>query len=96
MTKGFGGIWDMGYGLYDYYVLGEYAQKFTIRTRHGNRAQLDAMIQALPSHDLMVMAGHSAQSPGSRRWSAPNQSAGSHQYHWDAIDLAPGMYTLRV
>ncbi len=56
MTKGFGGIWDMGYGLYDYYDLGEYDQKFTTRTRHGNRAQLDAMIQAMHNQGLNVMA----------------------------------------
>ena len=40
-TKSFAGVWDMGYGMYDYFDLGSYLSKGTTRTRHGNRAELD-------------------------------------------------------
>lgn len=55
-NKGFGNVYDMGYGIYDYYDFGEYNQKGSIRTRHGNRAQLDAMISALHGQNIKVMA----------------------------------------
>jgi alpha-amylase len=75
MTKGFGGRWDMGYGLYDYYDLGEYDQKFTTRTRHGNRAQLDAMIVAMHSQGLNVMAdavlNHRGGADGQQAYEVP-------------------------
>jgi hypothetical protein len=55
-SKGFAGSQDMGFGIQDYYDLGEYLQSGTVRTRHGNRAQLDNMINALHSNGLLVMA----------------------------------------
>ena len=55
-SKGFAGVQDMGYGLYDYFDLGAFDQKGTVRTRHGTRAQLDAMIAALHGHGLRAMA----------------------------------------
>lgn len=55
-TKGFAGVHDMGYGLTDYFDLGEFNQSGAIRTRHGSRAQLDAAIAALHSAGLKVMA----------------------------------------
>jgi len=54
-TKGFGNLWDMGYGLYDYYDLGEYDQKGSTRTRHGTRTQFEAAIQALHNNGMQVM-----------------------------------------
>jgi hypothetical protein len=54
-TKGFGGVWDMGYGLYDYYDFGEYDQKGTTRTRHGSRSQMENAIAALQGAGLDVM-----------------------------------------
>ncbi len=54
-TKGFAGVHDMGYGTYDYFDLGELDQKSTIRTRHGNRAQLEAMLAALHNAGLKAM-----------------------------------------
>ncbi len=54
--KGFAGKFDMGYGPYDFYDLGEYDSKGTIRTRHGNVAQLQAMIQAYHNNGIKVMA----------------------------------------
>jgi alpha-amylase len=55
-TKGFAGVHDMGYGTYDYFDLGELNQKGTVRTRHGNRAQLEAMMAVLHNAGLKVMA----------------------------------------
>lgn len=80
MTKGFGGRWDMGYGLYDYYDLGEYDQKGSYRTRHGNRAQFDNMMQALHAQGLKVMGdvvlNHRGGADGQQSyevpWSNPN------------------------
>ncbi len=54
-TKGFAGVWDMGYGTYDYFDLGEFDSKFSTRTRHGSRSQLDAMLNALHSNGLKAM-----------------------------------------
>jgi len=55
-NKGFAGIYDMGYGVYDYFDYGQYNQNGTTRTRHGNQAQLQAMISALHGQGLNVMA----------------------------------------
>lgn len=55
-NKGFAGVYDMGYGLYDYYDFGSFDQKGTVRTRHGNAAQLQAMVDALHGQGLKVMA----------------------------------------
>ncbi len=55
-TKGFAGRFDMGYGAYDYFDLGEFDQKGTIRTRHGDKQQLMGMIDALHQQEIKVMA----------------------------------------
>lgn len=55
-TKSFAGVWDMGYGTYDYFDLGNILSKGTTRTRHGSRAEHDAMISALHTNGLQVMA----------------------------------------
>jgi alpha-amylase len=55
-NKGFGNVYDMGYGVYDYYDFGEYNQKGSTRTRHGNKAQLQSMISALHGNGIKVMA----------------------------------------
>ena len=55
-TKSFAGKFDMGYGPYDYFDLGEFDSKGTVRTRHGNRSELDAMIGALHANGVQVMA----------------------------------------
>lgn len=43
-AKGNYGIYDMGYGIYDYYDLGNYKQKGTIESRFGSRKELEMMI----------------------------------------------------
>jgi alpha-amylase len=48
-SKGNFGIYDMGYGLYDHYDLGNYNQKGTTETRFGSRSELNSMISAAHS-----------------------------------------------
>ena len=35
--KGFSGVHDVGYGVYDLYDLGEFNQKGTVRTKYGSK-----------------------------------------------------------
>lgn len=48
-AKGNWGIYDMGYGIYDHYDLGNYLQKGSMETRFGSRAELENMMEAM--HD---------------------------------------------
>jgi alpha-amylase len=48
-SKGNFGIYDMGYGLYDHYDLGNYNQKGTTETRFGSRTELNSMLSAAHS-----------------------------------------------
>ena len=41
---------DVGYGIYDYYDLGEFEQKGSVRTKYGTKAELLALINK--AHDL--------------------------------------------
>ncbi|MBD2566635.1 alpha-amylase [Anabaena lutea] len=54
--KGIGGGYDVGYGVYDMYDLGEFDQKGTIRTKYGDRQQYLDAIQALQKQGLQVYA----------------------------------------
>ena len=75
-TKSFAGVWDMGYGMYDYFDLGSYLSKGTTRTRHGNRAELDAMIAAMHANNLKVMADVVLNHRGGADAQAPYQVNG--------------------
>ena len=54
--KGQGGGWDVGYGVYDLFDLGEFNQKNSVRTKYGTKEQLLAAIEALQSQKLQVYA----------------------------------------
>jgi glycosidase len=54
--KGFAGIFDMGYGIADYYDYGQFNQYGTTRTRHGSLTQLQNAITVLKNNQLKVMA----------------------------------------
>ncbi len=54
--KGLAGGYDVGYGVYDMYDLGEFDQKGTIRTKYGDRQQYLDAIQALQKQGLQVYA----------------------------------------
>lgn len=55
-NKGFAGVFDMGYGVYDYFDYGQFNQNGTTRTRHGNQSQFQTMMNALHGQGLLVMA----------------------------------------
>jgi alpha-amylase len=55
-NKGFGNLWDMGYGIYDHYDFGEYNQKGSTRTRHGNASQFRTAMSTLKANGLQIMA----------------------------------------
>lgn len=54
--KGIGGIYDVGYGVYDMYDLGEFDQKGTVRTKYGDRQQYLDAIKALHNVGIQVYA----------------------------------------
>lgn len=54
--KGAGGVFDVGYGVYDLYDLGEFNQKNTVRTKYGTKAEYIEMIDAFHTIGLEVYA----------------------------------------
>ena len=55
-SKGNVGIYDMGYGPFDHYDLGNYNQKGTTETRFGSRAELNSLITTLHQQNIKVYA----------------------------------------
>jgi alpha-amylase len=55
-SKGNFGIYDMGYGIYDLYDLGNYFQKGTTETRFGSRQELERMISTMHANKIDVYA----------------------------------------
>lgn len=55
-AKGNFGIYDMGYGIFDHYDLGNYNQKGTIETRFGSRSELESMISVMHNNSIQVYA----------------------------------------
>lgn len=53
-SKGNWGIYDMGYGIFDHYDLGNYEQKGTVETRFGSRGELESMISTMHSRDINI------------------------------------------
>jgi alpha-amylase len=54
--KGQGGGFDVGYGAYDLFDLGEFNQKGSVRTKYGTRAELIAAIDALHARGIQTYA----------------------------------------
>jgi len=52
--KGSGGIYDVGYGVYDIYDLGEFDQKGTIRTKYGTKDEYLSTIEELHRYGIQV------------------------------------------
>jgi chitodextrinase/glycosidase len=52
--KGGAGTFDVGYGVYDVYDLGEFNQKGTVRTKYGTKAQLQNAITQLHNNGVEV------------------------------------------
>ena len=53
--KGAGGRYDVGYGVYDPYDLGEFDQKGTVGTKYGTAAEFAACVRALRRRGMMVL-----------------------------------------
>ncbi len=54
--KGNGGKYDVGYGVYDMYDLGEFDQKGSVPTKYGTKDEYIQAIQALHQHQIEVLA----------------------------------------
>lgn len=54
--KGQGGIYDVGYGVYDMYDLGEFDQKGAVRTKYGTKKQYLECVKELQKNDIAVIA----------------------------------------
>ncbi|MBD2213849.1 alpha-amylase [Calothrix sp. FACHB-156] len=54
--KGFAGAYDVGYGVYDLFDLGEFDQKGSVRTKYGTRQQYLDAVKSLQTHGLQVYA----------------------------------------
>ena len=54
--KGTGGGYDVGYGVYDLFDLGEFDQKGTIPTKYGTKDEYVAAIQAAKAAGMQVYA----------------------------------------
>ncbi|WP_427159736.1 alpha-amylase [Aliinostoc sp. HNIBRCY26] len=54
--KGFADAYDVGYGVYDLFDLGEFDQKGSVRTKYGTRQQYIDAIKSLQTHGLQVYA----------------------------------------
>lgn len=52
--KASGGGYDVGYGVYDLFDLGEFDQKGSVRTKYGTREELLAAIQALKNAGIQI------------------------------------------
>jgi alpha-amylase len=54
--KGTGGGYDVGYGIYDLFDLGEFDQKGSIRTKYGTKAEYIQAIKTAHEHGINVYA----------------------------------------
>ncbi len=54
--KGANGVFDVGYGVYDLYDLGEFDQKGSVPTKYGTKAEYVAAIKALHAKGINVYA----------------------------------------
>lgn len=54
--KGIGGGYDVGYGVYDLFDLGEFDQKGTVRTKYGTRQEYQATVKTLRDRGIQVYA----------------------------------------
>jgi alpha-amylase len=49
-----GSVYDVGYGVYDFFDLGEFDQKGTVRTKYGNKQQYLKAIRAAHANGMQV------------------------------------------
>jgi glycosidase len=54
--KGIGGSYDVGYGIYDLFDLGEFDQRGTIRTKYGTKDEYVAAVQTCRQNGIQIYA----------------------------------------
>ena len=54
--KGIGGVFDVGYGIYDLFDLGEFDQKGTVRTKYGTKDQYIGAVKCCQESGIQVYA----------------------------------------
>jgi alpha-amylase len=54
--KGIGGSFDVGYGVYDLFDLGEFDQKGSIRTKYGTKDEYIHAVKAFKDHGIQIYA----------------------------------------
>ena len=72
--KGTGGGYDVGYGVYDMYDLGEFDQKGSVRTKYGTREEYLAAVKVAAVRGNPGLRGRGAQSPNGRRCHGARES----------------------
>lgn len=74
---------DVGYGTYDYFDLGEFDQKGDIRTKYGTKKELLEAIKTLQSKDMKVIAdvvlNHKANGDGKETFSVMKMDPNNRQ-----------------
>lgn len=97
-----GSVYDVGYGVYDLYDLGEFNQKGTVRTKYGTKDQYLAAIKAAHDNGIDIYAdvvlNHKGNADGTENvtaiqkdWGNRNNSVGSYKTvkAWTVFDF-PG------
>jgi alpha-amylase len=78
--KGVGGGFDVGYGIYDLFDLGEFDQKGSVRTKYGTQDEYMAAVQAAHQAGLQVYADVVFN----------HKMGGDAEEEFDAVPVDPG------
>ncbi|EDY81657.1 Alpha amylase, catalytic domain subfamily, putative [Verrucomicrobiia bacterium DG1235] len=90
-SKGESGPHSMGYDPYDYFDLGQYSQKGTVRTRFGTQTELKAVLSAYREQGIVCMADIVLNHRSGGAWETnPNTGAA---YWTDFSGVASGRAT---
>jgi alpha-amylase len=86
-----------GYDLYDYFDLGDFDQKGSVKTLYGNRAELEKLIRLMQEHNMSAIAdmviNHNSGADeeetnpldGKKRWTKFNPKSGKFPRDWNCF-----------
>jgi alpha-amylase len=86
-----------GYDPYDYFDLGDFDQKGSVKTAYGNRAELEALIKLMHEHNMGAIAdmviNHNSGADeeevnpldGQKRWTKFNPKSGKFPRDWNCF-----------
>jgi alpha-amylase len=86
-----------GYDPYDYFDLGDFDQKGSVKTLYGNRAELEALIRRMREHSMSAIAdmviNHNSGADeeetnpldGEKRWTRFNPKSGKFPRDWNCF-----------